>query len=205
MQPPDQLRTERLLLRRWRPADAPALEPVLDANVAYLRAWIPWSVAEPASIPVLERRLTGYSDAFDAGREWLYGIFSPDEIDLFGGVGLYPRDESGRVPSSDATHVEIGYWLREDATGHGYVTEAAKAAASVAATFPHFSRIEIRCDPRNSRSMAVPARLGFRYCDPRTVSATEAVDPDSNTAVWELPLARITPFGGNPVVTGELI
>src|SRR6185503_1186169 len=38
---PDELRTARLLLRRWRPSDAAALQPVLAANSAHLAPWIP--------------------------------------------------------------------------------------------------------------------------------------------------------------------
>jgi RimJ/RimL family protein N-acetyltransferase len=82
---------------------------------------------------------------------------------VLGGVGLYPRDVSGRVPFAEADHVELGYWLRADATGRGWATEATRAALDVALALPRITRVEIRCDPRNAPSAAVPARLGFRH------------------------------------------
>jgi RimJ/RimL family protein N-acetyltransferase len=161
--PPDELRTERLLLRRWRPRDAALLEDALRGSVDHLRPWIPWRIAEPAPVPELEARLARHADDFDAAREWVWGIFPPDASAVLGGVGLYPRDASGRVPFAEADHVELGYWLRADATGRGWATEATRAALDVALALPRITRVEIRCDPRNAPSAAVPARLGFRH------------------------------------------
>lgn len=174
--PPDQLRTPRLLLRRWREEDAAALHPVLAANVAHLEPWIPWAVAEPAPVPALAERLAGYAADFGAGRRWLYGIFPPDETEVLGGIGLYPRNAVGRVPWGEATRVEIGYWLSADATGSGYATEAARAVLAAALELPGITHVEIHCDPRNERSVAIPRRLGFRHA--RTLE---------DVVVWELP------------------
>jgi hypothetical protein len=38
---PAELSTQRLVLRRWRKSDAPALKTVLDGNLEHLRAWLP--------------------------------------------------------------------------------------------------------------------------------------------------------------------
>jgi RimJ/RimL family protein N-acetyltransferase len=159
---PDAIHTPRLLLRRWHPDDAPLLQAVLDANGAHLLPWIPPHVASSAPLPALAERLAGYRDDFDAARAWLYAILTPDATRLLGGVGLYPRTADARVPADAADRVEIGYWLRADATGVGHATEAARAMLDVARTLPGLQRVEIRCDPRNVRSVAVPRRLGFR-------------------------------------------
>jgi RimJ/RimL family protein N-acetyltransferase len=158
---PATLRTARLLLRPWRAGDAEALGPVLEANREHIGPWIPARVAEPAPIPELARRLSGFAEDFAAAREWRYGLFTPDECELLGEIGLYPRRSSGRVPYAEADRAELGYWLRADATGQGLVTEAARAVLAVAATLPRLSRVEIRCDARNLPSAAVPRRLGF--------------------------------------------
>jgi len=50
---PDQLQTDRLLLRRWRVTDAAELQPILAANVTHLGPWIPRRVAEPAGLEQL--------------------------------------------------------------------------------------------------------------------------------------------------------
>lgn len=186
---PPELHTARLLLRPWRAADAPALRPVLEENRAHLAPWIPARVAEPAPLPELARRLDGFGADFRAAREWRYALLAPDGR-VLGEVGLYPRDASGRVPYAEADRVEVGYWLRADATGQGLVTEAAGRALAVAATLPRLAHAEIRCDARNLASAAVPRRLGF------TLEATlrePGVVPEDGLVelqLWTRPLSR---------------
>ena len=180
--PPERIETSRLLLRRWRTADAAPLLAALDANVAHLEPWIPWAVAEPLPIPQMEARLAGYANDFDARRAWLYGIFASGgaaEGALLGGAGIYPRDGTRRVPATDADRAELGYWLRADVTGRGYATEAARALLDAALALPFASCIEIRCDPRNEPSAAVPRKLGFRLV------ATLTDELGRATMVWE--------------------
>lgn len=159
---PDQLRTARLLLRRWQESDAAALAPVLAVNVDHLGPWIPKRVAEPATGEKLAERLRDFSAAFDAQREWRFGLFAADDRRLLGEVSLFPRDASGRVAFDAAVEIEIGYWIRVDETGRGYASEAARAAIELASGLPHVSRLTIRCDERNAPSAAIPRRLGFR-------------------------------------------
>ena len=159
---PNQLRTARLLLRRWQPSDAAALAPVLAVNVSHLGPWIPKRVAEPADEERLAERLREFAAAFDARREWRFGLFAADDRRLLGEVSLFPRDASGRVAFDAAVEIEIGYWIRVDETGRGYASEAARAAIELACALPHVSRLTIRCDERNAPSAAIPHRLGFR-------------------------------------------
>jgi RimJ/RimL family protein N-acetyltransferase len=183
--PPAELRTERLLLRRWRPRDAALLKAALDSSVDHLKPWIPWRIAEPAPVPELEGRLAAHAEDFDAGREWLWGIFSPDGAAVLGGVGLYPRAASGRVPFAEADHIEIGYWLTAGATGRGWATEAARAVLGVALALPGMTRVEIRCDPRNAPSAALPPRLGFRHARTVPQSPATAASPPRELMIWE--------------------
>jgi RimJ/RimL family protein N-acetyltransferase len=187
---PDVITTERLLLRRWQPTDAPRLKAALDASVAHLEPWIPWAIAEPASVPELEARLAGHVADFDAGRAWIYGIFPPDEGEVLGAVGLYPRDAVERVPIAAADRVELGYWLHVGATGRGYATEATVAAAALGETLPSIAHLEIRCDPRNAPSAAVPRRLGFTH---QATIQRPASAPDAEPRellIWVRPVAR---------------
>ena len=192
MRIPDQLRTPRLLLRRWRTTDAAELQPVLEANFAHLGPWIPARVAEPVPLPRLVDRLSEFSRAFDAGREWRYGLFAIDLPRLVGEVSLFPRDASGRVPFDKADHIEIGYWLRSDATGRGFATEAVRAALDLAAALPRISRVSIWCDERNRASAALPRRLGFHLSD----TIVERAPADDAAAVrlqvWEQSLPKET-------------
>jgi RimJ/RimL family protein N-acetyltransferase len=183
---PDQLRTARLVLRRWRATDAAELAPILAANVEHLGDWIPHRVSEPVPVDQLAVRLTEFSGAFDATREWRYAILSADTGLLLGEVSLFPRVASSRVPFADANRIEIGYWLRVDVTGHGYATEAARAAMELALSLPGIDHLTIHCDERNQASAAIPRRLGFRLAS--TIGAPE---PPSRVQVWEYSLSRL--------------
>ena len=158
---PATLRTERLLIRAWSAADAPALQPILAANVAHLGPWIPARVSTPVPVPELAVRLAGYDADFTAGRAFRYALLSHDGTQVLGEVDLFPRAAAGRVPLAEADHVELGYWLDASATGQGLATEAARALFAVAETLPGMTHVDIRCDVANGASAAVPQRLGF--------------------------------------------
>ena len=187
---PNELRTTRLLLRRWRPSDAVALQPVLAANVSHLKPWIPWRVAEPLEVEPLADRLGEFAAAFDESREWRYGLFASANGAVMGEVSLFPRNGAGRVTVDAADHLEIGYWVRADRTGEGLATEAARAARDLAATVAGMSRITIYCDERNGPSAAIPQRLGFRLV---AVESKEPSSPDRSAMrvqVWEQQIDR---------------
>jgi RimJ/RimL family protein N-acetyltransferase len=134
--------------------------------------------------------LTGFAADFDADREWRFGLFALDADAVLGEVSLFPRSATGRVPLADADRVEIGYWLRADRTGHGLVTEAARAVLDVVSDMPRFSQVEIRCDARNEASAAIPRRLGFELATTVVDSAVRAVDPPVHLQVWTLQLSH---------------
>lgn len=162
--PPDLILTPRLRLRRWLPDDAPLLLPVLAANVEHLH-WIPARVAGVVPLEELRIRMAGFAEDFDAGRSWRFGIFEAQQGAVLGEASLFPRSATGRVDIRQADRIEIGYWLRADATGLGYATEAAEALATLAGTIPGMVQVEIRCDPQNAPSAAVPRRLGFQLAE----------------------------------------
>lgn len=163
---PRELRSERLLFRRWQESDAALLLPVLEANVDHLADWIPAHVSAPVPLNELELRLAGFAEDFQAGRNWRFGIFPESRNDVFGEVSLFPRSATGRVEVQSADRLEIGYWLRQDVTGRGYATESARAMLGLATKIPGIHSVEIHCDPQNTASAAVPRRLGFRLVRP---------------------------------------
>jgi ribosomal-protein-serine acetyltransferase len=187
---PPSHRTERLLFRPWRADDAEQLLPVLEANRARLGAWLPPRVAAPVPLPELRERLAGFGAGYVGTREWRIALFTPDGTRLLGEVCLFPRNATGRVELAVADHVEIGYWIREEDSGRGLVTEAVRGAMAIAATVPRFDHMVIRCDARNERSAAVPRRLGFEH----TATVAEGGGADGAPPVmmqeWRSPLTR---------------
>lgn len=149
------------------------LLPVLEANVEHLGPWIPPHVFTPVPLPELAERLAGFADDFAADRAYRYALLPPDGKRVLGEVDLFPRAATGRVLLAEADRVEIGYWLDAAVTGQGLATEAASAVLALAATLPGMTHAEIRCDPANVSSAAVPRRLGFH------LAAVE-----ENTQIW---------------------
>lgn len=174
--PPLRLTTPRLVLRAWEPADAPALKAAIDRNLDRLRPWVPWAVHEPSPLEAIAQRLAGFRADFDAGRDWVYGIFAPDGRTVLGGTGLHPRIGPGGL--------EIGYWLDAAATGHGLATEAAAALTDLALALPGITRVEIRCDPANAASAAVPRRLGYAHVETLAAATTGPDGAPRDLMVW---------------------
>ncbi len=149
----ERIESERLVIRCWHPEDAPALKDAIDNSLGQLREWVPWAMDEPSSIHTLATRLGAMRDDFVAGRDWAYAVFESGESRLVGGAGLHPRGTTD--------HLEIGYWIRTDASGRGYATETAAALCEAAFVHTGVGRLEIHCDVENARSAAVAQRLGF--------------------------------------------
>lgn len=183
---PPTIRTARLLLRSWRPSDAPRLRTVLELNLDHLQRWIPEAVYTPVPVTDLEDRLRSYASDFAARRAWRFAMFAGEPGELIGEASLFPRSIRGRGPLEEADRVEIGYWLRADATGHGFATEATQALIAAGMRLSGVKCVEIRCDARNESSAAIPRRLGF------SPAPEEAGCPTQTGMVWRLPLAQAT-------------
>lgn len=181
---PATITTERLELRRWRPVHAQSLKAALDASVRHLASWIPWRIAEPAPVEALERRLAQHASDFDAGKEWIYAIFEPGDDVVLGAVGMYPRDATTRAMYPNADRLELGYWLHIDATGRGYATEATRAMLPLGESLDGIRHFEIRCDPRNAPSAAVPRRLGFTHDSTEIHPPKVPTDVANETMIW---------------------
>ncbi|AHG88278.1 GCN5-related N-acetyltransferase [Gemmatirosa kalamazoonensis] len=175
--PPSRVDTPRLVLRSWTADDAPALQRVVLDNIDHLGAWMPWATAEAHEhLDEVAARLAGFGEEFAAGREWMYVMTDRDAGFLVGGLGVHARGGPDTL--------ELGYWIRRDLTGLGYVTEAVRAMVDAVFAACDVARIEIRCDPRNARSAAVARRAGFRHVATLTGDAEPTGEP-RETMVWE--------------------
>ena len=173
-----EIHTPRLLLRCWRSGEAPLLKDAIDASLAELRTWMPWATSEPTPVDLLEERIEGFHREFAAGLDWTYAIFDSAGSRVLGGCGLHPRRGPGVL--------EIGYWIRTDATGRGLASEAAAALTRVAVERHGVACIEIRCDARNHPSAAVARRLGYRHEQTRANDITATDGTLRDAMVWAL-------------------
>jgi len=188
---PERITTERLLLRCLEPADAPALRAAIDESLDHLREWLPWAMAEPTPVEELAIRLESFAHKFWAAEDWNFGVFDLRTGEVLGGAGLHRRE------AADA--LEIGYWLRAGAGGRGLATEAVEALTRVALAHGGRTRVEIRCDPRNVRSIAVARRAGFRHLRTVEADASTPTGEPRDTMVWE---RRYFPDPATPAAAG---
>jgi RimJ/RimL family protein N-acetyltransferase len=150
---PYRIRTERMVVRCWEPADAPLLKAAVDASLDHLRPWMPWADDEPQSVEEKVELLRGFRGRFDLDDDYVYGLFDADESAVVGGSGLHTR------VGDDA--LEIGYWIRADQARQGLAPEATVALTRVGFEMCGVDRIEIRVDPANETSARIPEKLGF--------------------------------------------
>lgn len=172
------IRTARLLLRCWSPQDAPGCCAAIEESLDHLRAWMDWARHEPESLHRKAERLRRFRAEFEAGRNFVFGIFDAEETRVVGGIGLHPRVGAGGC--------EIGYWVHVDHTRRGLATEAAAAVTRVGFEIEKLARIEIHCDPRNVASAAIARKLGYTHqvTVPRWLNAPRLSPRD--TMFWVL-------------------
>ena len=141
------------MIRCYDPRDAPLLKEAIDSSLDHLRPWMPWTEHEPQTLEEKTDLLKSFRSQFDAGENFVYGIFSADETEQLGGTGIHPRIEPGGL--------EIGYFIRASAARQGFVTESTAALTRIGFEICGADRIEIRIDPSNEASLGVPRKLGF--------------------------------------------
>lgn len=151
---PNELRSERLVLRPYRAGDAEALFAAVEESRERLRRWLDW--VDAFETPDHARSyVSGAMHDWTRRRELFFGVFDGAGRYL-GNVGLHNIDWSLRS-------FEIGYWLRDGAEGRGFAQEAVRRLTRFAFEALAANRVEIRCDPRNVRSRRAAERLGFVY------------------------------------------
>ena len=150
--PPGSIRTDRLLLRRWRDED---LVPFAELNSdPEVMTYMPALLDRPES----DALATRIREQFDHRGFGLWAVEVPEVAPFIGYVGLsVPRFTAAFTPC-----VEVGWRLARAHWGQGYATEAARA--SVTFGFDHVGLEEIVSFtvPANSRSIAVMKRIGMR-------------------------------------------
>ena len=148
---PEQIETERLVLRFRTVADA---EVIFDyasrSEVSYPAGFPPVKTLED-EIYYLEHILPdrNQKDNLPAG----YGIIVKGTDTIIGSVD-FPRRYEDDV-------LEIGYTLHPDYWGRGYVPEAARTLIDLAFKELELHKIELTCFSYNVQSQRVAEKLGF--------------------------------------------
>ncbi|WP_404451390.1 GNAT family N-acetyltransferase [Virgibacillus necropolis] len=150
---PHQFETERLLLRMPMPGDGKAIYDAIDASINELRPWLAFAyngqTEEETEINTRESHIS-----FLKREKLRMLVFLKETNQFVGSSGLHDIDW-------DVRKFEIGYWADTRFSGHGYMTEAVAGLTEFTFNELQANRVQIQCDTRNSKSCAIPERLGF--------------------------------------------
>jgi RimJ/RimL family protein N-acetyltransferase len=160
------LSTPRLLVRPYAPEDANAYLDLCLANKTHL-ARFEWG--NPAlnvhTLADAAELLTWFGRQWAEDTNFFFGAWRKDDAALVAQVVLMPRNP-------DLPEYEVGYFVDHRHSGHGYVTEAARAVVDYAFETLGAWRVSARCSEENPPSQHVLKRCGFtlegvlRDCNP---------------------------------------
>ncbi len=133
--------------------DADELFELVDASRMYLREWLPWvdanvSVEDTKEFVRAAQQQYARGDGFQCCilyRGKIVGILGLQQVDRF------------------HKQTQIGYWLAEEYQGRGIMTACCRALLDFAFREYKLHRVEIRAAVGNTKSSAIPERLGFTH------------------------------------------
>ena len=144
---------ERVIVRLYCEEDTEAVFAAIQESVESLAPWMPW--AHTHRTPDDTREFIRRSIGQFILRQYIgLGVFLREGGHYLGGTGFHAH--GWNIPA-----FEIGYWLRDSAVGKGYMSEAVQLQTTYCFEGLGAQRVVIGCDARNTRSRAIPQRLGF--------------------------------------------
>lgn len=149
MKPPEQIETERLILRKPRMEDAPEIFSAYaqDPVVTRYMTWRPHkNVEETYRIRELALKY------WDEGKAYSYVITLKNSNSAIGMIAMHP----------EGFKVSIGYVLAQAHWGKGYMTEAALVVISWLLKQPDVYRVFATCDVDNAASARVMEKIGMQ-------------------------------------------
>lgn len=150
---PEAFQTERLLLRRWLPADRVPFA-AMNANAQVMK-FFPAVLTQEESDALVER-IEAHFAQYGFG---LWAVEIPGVTSFAGFIGLLiPRFEAHFTPC-----VEIGWRLAEEYWGRGYATEGARASLKFGFEILKLEQIVSFTVPNNLRSRRVMEKIGMTH------------------------------------------
>lgn len=149
--PQPSLTTERLLLRPFTLADAPAVQALAGAvEIASTTLNVP----HPYEDGMAETWILTHAPAYEAGTQTPFAVTERAGGLLVGAIGLVIEPAHARA--------ELGYWIGVPFWGRGYATEAGRALLELGFDRMDLHRIQATYITRNPASGRVMQKLGMR-------------------------------------------
>ncbi|WP_242246031.1 GNAT family N-acetyltransferase [Bacillus cereus group sp. BfR-BA-01523] len=151
---PLQIETDRLILRApLQAGDGNVVHQAIKDSINELKQWLLLF----QSIPTVEETEIILRNAhidFLKRESFRYLIYLKGTNDFIGTASLHGINWK-------ISKCEIGYWINTQFSGNGYMTEAVSELTNLGFQLLKFRRIEIRCESNNTKSRAIPEKLGF--------------------------------------------
>ncbi len=146
----DTLRTTRLVLRPFRPDDAPVVQRLLSERaVAEQTLTIPHPYPEGAATEFIGQ----HAEWISSGKRLIWAITQDEQI--VGAMGLHIVAAHRRA--------EVGYWIARAHWGQGIATEALRAVLAHGFDAIELHRIEAQHFLENPASGAVMRKVGMTH------------------------------------------
>ncbi|GAA5481112.1 GNAT family N-acetyltransferase [Haloferula sargassicola] len=150
---PEQIESERLIIRVARPGDGKLFNQAITESLDHLSPWLAW-VTPPPTIEESEESCRRAYGRFHLNEDLMVFFFTKDCGSLIGGSGLHDVDwELGRF--------EVGYWGRTSFCGRGLITEGVRSLSRHALDYLGASRVFLTTDDLNTASWRLAERAGF--------------------------------------------
>lgn len=162
---PKYIKSERIHLKSLRTEDAGILFNLIESQRDYIGKYLDWVKYVKTlddEIKYIDRRLKEEKNF--KGFDWC--IFKNDTNEFLGYIGTDPVSvelfESGASVDWESGIISFAFFLKVEATGNGYMTEALGTLKDIAIEFG-FKRIEINSEDENIKSQKVAERCGFNH------------------------------------------
>jgi ribosomal-protein-serine acetyltransferase len=141
-----------LLLRSYKPEDAPELFRCVNESRAHLRPFLNWVDATTKTEHSLQFIQSAIAQQA-AGEAMALGIFLQRERQLIGGIGMHHWNH-------DLKRAQVGYWIAKEYEGKGLMYRSAIRFMDFLFRKVGLNKVEMRIVSYNTRSLALAASLG---------------------------------------------
>ena len=143
---------ENLKLILLLPQDAEEVTSVVRENIEHLKPWLPWATDEYSIETAREFIKKNLKELAEKG-SFGTGIVLDEKI--VGAIGFHNLDFRNKS-------AHIGYWLAMEAQGKGIITRCCRVLIDYLFDTMKLNRVQINCNVENTKSRAIPERLGFQ-------------------------------------------
>lgn len=151
---PEQIESERLIIRVARPGDGRVFHEAVVESLDRLSPWLAW-VSPPPTVEDSEESCRRAYGRFLLNEDLMVFLFLKTCGTLVGGSGLHGVDWK-------LGHFEMGYWGRSSFCGRGLVSEGVSTLSRFALEHLGASRVFLTTDELNVSSWRLAERAGFK-------------------------------------------